>query len=261
MLGSSRRAALVVLLALVLTAGCGASSSKLGASSSPSATPALSGSITVFAAASLTKAFTELGKEFEAAHPGTTVRFSFGPSSGLAQQILAGAPADVFASASAKNMKQVTDAGDAAAPAVFAKNITEIAVAPSSVAKVTTLADLGKAGVSVALCDPTVPCGALARKVLSMAHVTVKPKTLGLDVKSTLAYVTSGQVDAAIVYVTDVMAAGSKVKGVPIPSDVNASTAYEITTVKATGLAAAFEQFVLSSAGQSVLTTAGFQKP
>jgi len=222
-----------VLATAVLAAGCGSSSSKAGA---PSATPALSGSITVFAAASLTKTFTALGKAFEAAHPGTTVRFSFGPSSGLAQQILAGAPADVFASASAKNMKQVTDASR-----TFANNVAEIAVAPSSAGTVTTLADLAKPGLKVALCDPTVPCGALAQKVLAKAHVTVRPKTLGLDVKSTLAYVTAGQVDAAIVYVTDVLAAGDKVKGVPIAAAANASTAYEIVLVKAGSLAAAFE--------------------
>jgi molybdate transport system substrate-binding protein len=215
----------------------------------------------VFAAASLTSPFTALGKAFEAAHPGTTVRFSFGSSSGLAQQIIAGAPADVFASASAKNMAQVSKAGDATGVQAFAKNAAEIAVAPGKAKEVTTLADLAKPGLTVALCDPAVPCGALAHKVLAKAHVTVTPKTLGLDVKSTLAYVTGGQVDAAIVYVTDVLAVGRKVRGVPIPADVNATTAYEIGIVKAGPLAEAFERFVLSSAGMAVLSRAGFEKP
>ena len=240
----------------VLAVSCG--------SSAPSPDGRLTGSITVFAAASLTKTFTQLGKDFEAAHPGTTVRFSFGSSSALAQQIIAGAPADLFASASTKNMKQVTDAGDATAAEAFAKNVAEVAVAPTSTDKVTSVNDLGKTWVKVALCQPEVPCGALAQKVLTSAGVTVEPVTLGLDVKSTLAYVTGGQVDAAIVYVTDVLAAGSKVKGVQIPASVNASTAYEIAPVKAssnTALAAAFEAFVLSATGQQALAAAGFEKP
>jgi molybdate transport system substrate-binding protein len=235
-----------------------------GASASSAPTAALSGSITVFAAASLTKAFTELGKQFQASHPGTTVKFSFGASSALAQQILAGAPADVFASASKKNMKQVTDNGDAVGAKTFALNVAEIAVAPGSAGKVTSLADLGKSGVKVALCQVQVPCGALAQQVLAKAKVTVQPATQGLDVKSTLAYVTSGEVDAAVVYVTDVQAAGAKVKGIEIPKADNASTAYPIAAVKNSknaALAAAFEALVLSPAGQDALSRAGFRAP
>jgi molybdate transport system substrate-binding protein len=216
----------------------------------------------VLAAASLTGSFTALGKAFEAAHPGARVTFSFGPSSGLATQVLAGAPADVFASASPKSMKQVTDGGAATGPVVFATNVAEIAAAPGST--ITGLADLAAPGVKVALCQPQVPCGALATTVLANAQVTVKPVTQGLDVKSTLAYVTNGSADAAIVYVTDVRAAGDKVKGVQIPAAVNASTAYEIAPLKDSkhaALAQAFEDYVLSAAGQSALQTAGFQKP
>jgi len=241
-----------------------ASGSASSASSSPSSASSLSGSVTVFAAASLTKAFTTLGKQFQDSHPGTTVKFSFGASSTLAQQIIAGAPADVFASASPKNMTQVTKAGQAADPKTFASNVAEIAVAPQSAGKVTSIADLAKPGVKLALCQPQVPCGALAQTVLGKAKVTVKPVTEGLDVKSTLAYVTGGQADAAVVYVTDVKAAGAKVKGVQIPPADNASTAYPIATIKAsknTALASAFETLVLSPAGQSVLSEAGFAKP
>jgi molybdate transport system substrate-binding protein len=251
------------LLVLALVSACGSASTG-GTSSAPTspALPRLSGTITVFAAASLTKTFTALGKDFETAHPGTTVRFSFGPSSGLATQILAGAPADLFASASAKNMKQVTDAGDASGEQAFASNVAEIAAAPGS--SISSLADLAKPGVKVALCEPKVPCGALAVKVLGNVKVTVKPVTLGLDVKSTLAYVTNGSADAAIVYVTDVLAAGDTVKGIEIPAAVNASTAYEIAPITAgknSALAQAFEDFVLSGAGQAALRAAGFQKP
>lgn len=258
------------LAAGLLVAGCGSSSSatpKAG-SSKPSAagsSPAtMTGTITVFAAASLTKAFTVLGSRFSAAHPGSTVRFSFGASSTLAQQILAGAPADVFASASPKNMTQVTAAGAARGPRTFARNSAEIAVSPASAGKVIGIRDLAKAGVKVALCQPQVPCGALAQTVLGKARVTVKPVTQGLDVKSTLAYVTGGEADAAVVYVTDVKAAGAKVKGVPIPAADNASTAYPIATITASrhaALATAFQDLVLSAAGQGVLRQAGFAAP
>ncbi len=230
----------------------------------PAATGSVSGTVTVFAAASLTKAFTVLGERFHAAHPAATVRFSFGASSALAQQVIAGAPADVFASASTKNMTQVTAAGDAVNPRTFATNVAEIAVAPASSGRVRSLADLAAPGVKVALCQPQVPCGALAQKILAKAGVRVRPVTQGLDVKSTLAYVTSGEVDAAVVYVTDVRAAGTAVRGVPIPAADNASTAYPIATVKGSRQpagAAAFEALVLSPEGQAVLATAGFRTP
>ena len=236
--------ALVVVLALA--AACGSSSQK-----------ATKVTITVFAASSLTSSFTQLGAAFERTHPGTTVRFDFGGSTALATQITAGAPVDVFASASAASMKAATKAVD---PKTFATNLAEIAASPNS--KVTALADLTK--VKVALCDPTVPCGALAVKVLDKAHVTLTPVTLGLDVKATLGYVTNGSVDAAIVYVTDVLAAGAKIKGVQIPADVNASTAYSIATIRSSShatTAKAFEEFVLSEKGQQVLAAAGFQPP
>ncbi len=267
------RAALGLTALAALSAGCGSSSvpkASTSASMSPSSPTSasgssrLSGSITVFAAASLSTAFRTLGQQFQASHPGTTVRFSFGASSTLAQQIIAGAPADVFASASPQNMAQVTKAGDAADPKTFASNVGEIAVAPASAGKVTAVSDLAKAGVKVALCQPQVPCGTLAQAVLAKAKVTVHPVTQGLDVKSTLAYVTGGQVDAAIVYVTDVKAAGAKVKRVQIPVADNASTVYPIATVKGSKnrtFADAFETLVLSPAGQSVLAEAGFAKP
>lgn len=260
----------VALAALALVAGCGSSASK---ASSPSSTPttgasptqeALHGSIIVFAAASLTGSFTQLGKQFEAAHPGTTVKFSFGASSTLAQQINQGAPADVFASAATNNMQQVVAAGRIASSSNFVSNTAEIAVAPGKASTITGIADLGKPGVKIALCQVKVPCGVLATKVLGNAKVTVKPVTQGLDVTSTLAYVTNGQVDAAVVYVTDVKSAGSSVVGVRIPAADNAKTQYPIgvvTASKNTALATAFEQFVESAAGQSVLTAAGFSAP
>lgn len=237
---------LLVVLVLALTTGCHSG--------------AASEEITVFAASSLTATFTKLGAEFEAAHPGVRVSFSFAGSSALAQQLLAGAPADVFASASTKNMAQV--AAETTAARTFARNVAEIAVSPD--VSVRGLADLGRPGLKVALCDASVPCGAVAEEVLRRAHVTVHAATRGLDVKGTLGYVLSGAADAAIVYVTDVKAAGNKVRGVPIPAAVNVATDYQIATLTRTDhsqLAQEFQDFVLSASGQAILTAAGFRAP
>jgi molybdate transport system substrate-binding protein len=250
-------------LAVVALAGCSSSSSSSTPSANSSAS-ASTGTITVFAAASLTGSFTQLGKQFETAHPGDTVKFSFGPSSGLEAQITSGAPADVFASASPKNMQDVVSAGDASNPQNFAKNTMEVAVPPNNPAKVTSVNDLAKKSVKVALCQPQVPCGVVAAEVFKNAGITVKPVTLQPDVKSVLTQVETNNVDAGMVYVTDVMAAGSKVKGVTIPANDNASTLYPIATISSSthkSIAQAFVAYVLSPAGQQVLTAAGFEKP
>jgi len=256
-----------ILVAAGMLSACGSSSSggsaaSAGGSGSPS--PSVTGSITVFAASSLKEAFTTIGQQFEAAHPGVKVTFSFAASSALAQQINSGAPADVFASASKTNMQQVVDAGGASSPTDFVKNVMEIATPPSNPANVTTVNDLAKPAVKVALCQPQVPCGATAQKVFTNAGITVKPVTLEPDVKSVLGKVTLGEVDAGMVYVTDVLAAGSAVKGVEIPDNVNASTTYPIaalTKAPNPSTAQAFVAYVLSPDGQTVLKNAGFESP
>jgi molybdate transport system substrate-binding protein len=252
---------MAAVLAAVAAAGC--SSSGSGSSSGGSASPS-GGTITVFAAASLTESFTQIGKQFEAAHPGDTVKFSFGPSSGLAEQITSGAPADVFASAAPANMDQVVSAGDASGPQNFAKNVMEVATPPDNPGNVESVKDLADDSVKVALCQPQVPCGVVAAEVFKNAGITVKPVTLQPDVKSVLTQVETGNVDAGMVYVTDVQAAGSKVKGVKIPDSDNASTLYPIATISSSkhkSEAQAFMNYVLSSAGQQVLAAAGFEKP
>ena len=265
-----RRLATITVAALVGIglAGCASDDSGSGtgggAASSTAASPSISGDITVLAAASLTESFTTLGRQFEAAHPGVRVTFGFAGSSALATQITSGAPADVFASASTKNMDTVVAAGAAADPTVFAENIMEIAVPPSNPGKVTGVDSLASSAVKTALCQPQVPCGAAAEKVLTNAQVTVKPVTLEPDVKSVLSKVQLGEVDAGVVYVTDVQAVGDKVVGVEIPADVNASTSYPIaglTKSANAATAAAFVDYVLSPAGATVLTSAGFQQP
>lgn len=259
----------VLAAAATLLTGCGSSSSG-GASTTPptsgsgAAASSLSGNITVLAAASLTESFTKLGQQFEAAHPGTKVTFSFGASSTLATQITQGAPADVFASASPKNMDAVVTAKAAATSTTFAKNVPEIAVPSDNPAHIATVADLTRPGVKVALCADTVPIGALAEQVFTKAKVTVRPATIEADVKAVLTKVELGEVDAGIVYVSDVRAAGSKVKGIPIPADLNGSTRYPIATLTASenaALAQAFVDYVLSADGMAVITAAGFEKP
>jgi molybdate transport system substrate-binding protein len=258
-----RRFALAaVALAAIAVTGCSSSSSSSTASG-PSSSAAQTGTITVLAAASLKETFTQLGKQFETAHPGDTVTFSFGASSALAEQINSGAPADVFASAATKNMDQVVSTGNASNPQNFAENVMEVAVPPNNPAKVTSVNDLAKSSVKVALCQPQVPCGVVAAGVFKNAKITVKPVTLQPDVKSVLTQVELGNVDAGVVYVTDVQAAGSKVKGVTITASVNATTTYPIATLthrNAQAIAQAFMAYVLSTAGEQVLKAAGFQQ-
>jgi molybdate transport system substrate-binding protein len=254
-----RFAVFAAVLAAAAAAGCSSSTSSPSAGSSPA-----TGTITVFAAASLTESFTQLGKQFEAAHPGDTVKFSFGPSSGLATQITSGAPADVFASAAPGNMDDVVSAGDAASPQNFAKNTMEVATPPDNPGNVESVKDLADDSVKVALCQPQVPCGVVAAEVFKNVGITVKPVTLQPDVKSVLTQVETGNVDAGMVYVTDVQAAGSKVNGVTIPASDNASTLYPIATINSSkhkSIARAFMNYVLSPAGQQVLKAAGFESP
>jgi molybdate transport system substrate-binding protein len=243
-------------------AGCTASNASAGSSGSGSG--GLSGTATVFAASSLQEAFTTLGRQFESAHPGTRIVFSFGPSSGLATQIVQGAPADVFASASTANMEQVVEAGAVTAPTPFAANTMEIAVPPSNPGHVGVLADLAKASVKVAVCQPAVPCGAVAAQVFAHAGLTVRAATQESDVKAVLTKVELGEVDAGLVYVTDVRAAGTKVTGIPVPVDLNASTDYPVAVLDSAphaALADAFTAYVLSEEGSTVLADFGFARP
>lgn len=241
-------AAVVAALAL---AGCGTS----GAGEE----------ITVFAAASLTESFTKLGKEFEAANPGAKVRFSFAGSSALAQQINQGAPADVFASAAPANMKQVSDTGAiTASPATFARNTLQIVVPKGNPARISGLADFSRTDLKIALCAEQVPCGAASKKVFEAAGVTPAPDTLEQDVKAVLTKVSLDEVDAALVYRTDVRAAGGKVEGQDFADAAEAVNDYPIAPLAKAPNAAtaqAFVEFVLSEKGRELLTEAGFAAP
>jgi molybdate transport system substrate-binding protein len=256
----------VLAVAALALVGCGGGGSAGQSNSGPSTGgAAVSGTVTVFAAASLTGTFTQLGKQFEAAHPGTHVKLNFGGSDSLAQQINNGAPADVFASASPTNMKQVSDAGGAAGqPVTFARNTLQIAVAKGDPKHITSLADLSRPDIRMALCAEQVPCGAAAKKAFQAANLTPKPVTLEQDVKAALTKVQLGEVDAALVYRTDVAASGGKVDGVDFPEAAKAVNDYPIATLaKAPNSAAAkaFVDYVLSPQGHDVLSKAGFAAP
>ena len=255
--------AAVAAVALLALAGCGGGT-VAGPAPGTSGTR-VTGAVTVFAAASLTGAFTQIGKDFQTANPGTTVTFNFAGSSALATQIDQGAPADVFAPAAPANMKTVTDAGNGdGTPTTFVKNQLVIAVPKGNPRNITGLADLVKPGVKVALCAAAVPCGAAAVTALAAAKVRLTPVTLEQDVKSALSKVKLGEVDAALVYRTDVRAAASDVDGVEFPESAGAINEYPIVVLKGSRnrtAAQAFVAYVLSDKGRAVLTAAGFQAP
>jgi molybdate transport system substrate-binding protein len=258
---------LVVLLACtVLVVACGddepARPASSGSGSASSTTrPPLAGSLTVFAAASLTESFDALERALSSKAPDLSLTLSFAGSQALVQQIRQGAPADVFGSADERNMQQLVDAGLVEPPQVFAHNELEIVVAPGNPKGVKGLADLARSDLLVVLEDPSVPAGNYSQQALRKAGVRVVPKSLELDVKATLAKVTSGEADAAIVYASDVQAAGGTAAGVEIPDAQNVVATYPIAVVKASSHRAAAEAFVVevvSGAGQDVLRSHGF---
>ncbi|MEU9073486.1 molybdate ABC transporter substrate-binding protein [Kitasatospora sp. NPDC004745] len=280
---NTRRLAVAAAAALALSLGataCGSDGGKASDAASSSAAPAAAtgaaattgagvpkatGAITVFAAASLKETFTDLGKKFEAANPGAKVTFNFGGSSALATSINSGAPADVFAAASPATMKTVTDAGGASGdPKTFVRNTLTIAVPKGNPKHVAGLNDLTGSGVKVALCAKEVPCGAAALTALKAANVSLTPVTLEQDVKGALTKVELGEVDASLVYKTDVKADAAKIDGVDFPEADKAVNDYPIAALaKAPNKdgAAAFVAYVQSSEAKQVLTTAGFQAP
>ncbi|GAA4916175.1 molybdate transport system substrate-binding protein [Stackebrandtia albiflava] len=234
----------------------------LSACAAPSADSG--GRITVFAAASLTEGFGELGELFEAANPGVTVEFAFAGSSTLAAQIRSGAPADVFAAASPVHLTTLVDAGLATAPAAFATNRLQIAVPPDNPAGISGLADLSDPDVVLAVCDPLVPCGAATETVFEIAGIAPEPDTRERDVKAVLTKVRLGEVDAGLVYRTDVHAAAGDVTGIEFPESAEAVNVYPIATLTDAPdpvTAAAFVDFVRSQTGRDVLAEAGFGTP
>lgn len=219
-------------------------------------------SITVFAASSLTDAFTEMGRAFATANPGVDVEFNFAASSELAGQIAEGAPADVFASADTANMdKLAADEAPSTEPAIFATNRLAIAVAPGNPLGIESLADLARSDTTVVLCAEQVPCGRLAREVLNAADVDVTPRSLEENVKAVVTKIALGEADAGIVYVTDVLAASADLEGVSIPEDGNVVSELPIAAIDGGATAAAFVDFVIGPEGGVILERYGFGPP
>ena len=219
--------------------------------------------ITVLAASSLTGTFTELGKEFEKQHPGVTVKFAFDSSATLALQATQGAPADVLATADTATMDSAK-AAQAGPPKVFATNRLVLATPADNPARVTRFADLDRSSVKFVMCVPTAPCGKVGQALLDRDHITGKPVSQEVDVKSVLAKLTEGEADAGLVYTTDAVAAGDQVTQLQIPGSAEQITTYPIVTLdqsKHADLAQEFVDLVTGPTGRQVLQQAGFGKP
>jgi molybdate transport system substrate-binding protein len=246
---------LLALVCVVLISGCDSSEQPAAGNTR----------ITVFAAASLKKTFTDIGEQFKTENPGFSVEFSFAGSSDLVTQLTQGAEADVFASADTKNMDKAAQAGLLAGdPVNFASNTLIIAVAPGNPKKIASFKDLTRQGLNVVVCAPQVPCGSATQKVEQATGVTLKPVSEESSVSDVLNKVTSGQADAGLVYVTDAKGAGDKVAVVAFPEAVGAVNTYPIAVLKDSKnpeLARKFVDLVTGESGQKVLSAAGFAKP
>jgi molybdate transport system substrate-binding protein len=242
----------IVILVLVSLGGCAGGDSG-------------DAEVTVLAAASLQKTFTQLGQQFEAANPGTEVVLSFGGSSDLAAQLQQGAPGDLFASADTVNMDKVrADGLIAGEPTVFATNSMEIAVPAGNPAGVDSFASLADPGINVVVCAAQVPCGAATVSIERKTGVSVSPVSEESSVADVLGKVISGEADAGVVYTTDVKSAGEAVEGIQIPIRDNVWNSYVIGVLEGsdtTDLALRFEEYVLGPEGRQVLIDAGFAAP
>ncbi len=217
--------------------------------------------LTVYAAASLQPSFAILVEQFENEHEGVEVRLSTGGSSDLATQIDQGAPADVFAAADQRVMAVLRDHGLVDRPRVFASNTLRIAVPPDNPAGIARFADLATPDVALVTCAPTVPCGSAARRLAERVGVPLRPMSEEQSVTDVLNKVRTGEADAGLVYVTDIVASGGEVAQVPVPEATEVVNRYPVATVTDTGqpdLAAQFVELVLGDAGQSVLRDHGF---
>jgi molybdate transport system substrate-binding protein len=256
---------LLVPLAVMAMAAAACGDDDEGTPATSAAPAGVDGEITVFAAASLTESFTEVGEAFTAANPDADATFSFDASSALVQQIVEGAPADVFASADTANMTKLTDADlNGTDPVVFATNLLTIIVAPGNPLGITGVADLANPDLKTVVCAPEVPCGNYATQIFAAAGVDVTPVSLEQNVRGVATKVTSGEADAGIVYVTDVIAAGDAADMVEIPDDINVIAEYPVASVAASknqDVDQAFIDFLTGPEGQAILAEYGFGAP
>lgn len=260
----TRTAALLLSLVATLTlAGCGGGSDASGQSGNGGGSE--TGTLTVLAAASLTETFTTLAKNFEAHHPGVTVRLAFDSSATLAEQVTQGAPADVLATADERTMQTVVDAdGTEGAPRLFATNHLQMVVPKDNPAGLKTFSDLDRPGVKYVVCVDSAPCGKLAATVLKETGITNHPVSEEVDVKAVLGKVELGEADAGLVYATDAAAAGAKVTPIDIPTGNENLNRYPIAALsdaKKPALAKEWVALVAGPTGRRVLADAGFGRP
>ena len=264
-------AATAALLALTACSAPGGGDAPPGTSRAEATEPGttapddLSGTLTVFAAASLTEVVDELATTMEAQHPGLSVRTSYAGSSDLAAQVEEGAPADVFASADEPTMQRVVDAGlTAGDPEVFATNTLTVVTPPDDPAGIGSFADLARPGTDVVVCAPQVPCGAATERVEEATGVALSPVSEEGSVTDVLGKVTSGQADAGVVYATDARRAGDAVREVEVPEAEVAVNAYPVAVLAGAAepdAAAAFAGLLTGPEGRQVLADAGFGPP
>lgn len=251
------RLSLSMALLFVGAAGC-------GGDEPTSVDGGLTGELLVSAAASLTDVFADIEIALEATHPDLDVVLNLGGSTTLREQILAGAPADVFASADLANMEALLAADEAEEPSVFARNRLQLAVPAGNPAHVTGLSDLKDPTLFVGLCAPDVPCGSLAREALERAGVDPSVDTYEPDVRALLTKIVEGELDVGVTYATDVVAAGDNVEGIALPEDVDVAAEYPIAVLTGApnpDAATAFVAFVLSDEAQAILDRHGFARP
>ena len=240
-----RVVSLLILTAFAILGGCSSNND--------------SETLWVFAASSLTDAFTEIADAFENANPDIEVQTQFAGSSQLAAQIASGAPADVFASANEAVMETILPGGELARtaffqPVVFARNELVIAVPADNPKGISSLADLADNDLLLAICDRGVPCGTLAHEAAASADIDLRPDTEEANVRAVLAKLLLGEVDAGLVYRSDVVA--NPLLAIPIsPAHTNN---YPIASVTGNPAAAAFVEFVLSQEAQQILANHGF---
>lgn len=267
-LRSRTRFAIVAAAAAgLLLTGCTSGAETPAATAEPTASasgPALTGELTIFAAASLAAAFDEIAAEFEAQNPDVDVKpIVYDGSSTLATQIIEGAPVDVFASANEANMQNVTDEGLADDPQLFATNTLVIVLPEGNPGEVERLEDLADPAVTVVLCAPEVPCGAASQTLFGNAGVTVTPVSLEQNVTAVLTKVAADEADAGLVYTTDV-ATRDDVESIVPDGAADVVNLYPVTALNDAPnpeAAEAFIEFVLSDAGQAVLAKFGFGAP
>ena len=253
----TQKAGAVACLAAVLAlGGC------VTGSESPPSEP--HGTLVVFAAASLAETFDQIETKVERLYPRLDVVMNYGGSSALATQIVEGAPADVFVSASAEAMEPIVDAGLTAHPVDLATNSLMIVVPPGNPGDVDGLSDLSRPELTIALCAVEVPCGALAARVLDEAGVVPSVDSYEQDVKAALTKVELDEVDAALVYRTDVLAAGDRVEGVEFPGAEDATTLYQVASPTSAANPTAGSAFMMYLRGpwvRDLLKEAGFGAP